>query len=150
MESFDRENKEIIGSENTIIVRDLTTIKGIQKRYKQWILRQLSKGYKIVLKHLPGNEFSYDPNKWFTIKTIKQEGDCGFCNGWYNCDTWKLSLNINNDENNYNYVKENKNQLIKLKRNELINVLSDNLFFFDSIYYNNVNIKEIKDMIKEL
>jgi hypothetical protein len=150
MESFDRENKEIIGSENTIIVRDLTTIKGIQKRYKQWILRQLSKGYKIVLKHLPGNEFSYDPNKWFTIKTIKQEGDCGFYNGWYNVDTWKLSLNLDNNEGNYNYLKNNKNRLVRLKKLDLINNLKDNCYIVDSINYNKVNISEIKDMIREL
>jgi hypothetical protein len=149
MESF-KEGKNILGSDNNVIIRDLTTIKGIQKRYKQWILRQLSKGYKIVLKHLPGNEFNYNPDKWVTIKEIKNESDCGFYNGWYNVDTWKLSLNLDNNEGNYNYLKNNKNRLVRLKKLDLINNLKDNCYIVDSINYNKVNISEIKDMIKEL
>jgi hypothetical protein len=149
MESF-KEGKNILGSDNNVIIRDLTTIKGIQKRYKQWILRQLSKGYKIVLKHLSGNEFNFNPDKWVTIKEIKHESDCGFYNGWYNVDTWKLSLNLDNNEGNYNYLKNNKNRLVRLKKLDLINNLKDNCYIVDSINYNKVNISEIKDMIKEL
>jgi hypothetical protein len=149
MESF-KEGKNILGSDNNVIIRDLTTIKGIQKRYKQWILRQLSKGYKIVLKHLQGNEFSYDPNKWFTIKTIKQGSDCGFWNGWYNRDTWAFNLNLVNDQYSYNYLKDNKHRLLKLKRQDLINELRSECTILDSVNYNKVNISEIKDMIKEL
>ncbi len=149
MESF-KEGKNILGSDNNVIIRDLTTIKGIQKRYKQWILRQLSKGYKIVLKHLPGNEFNYNPDKWTVIKTIEQETDCGFYNGWYNMDTWRLALNLDNDEGNYNYLKDNKNKLLRLKRNDLINNLKNNCYMVDSINYNKVNISEIKELINEL
>jgi hypothetical protein len=150
MESFDRENKEIIGSENTIIIRDLKTITGIQKRYKQWILRQLSKGYKIILKHLPSNEFSYNPDKWVTIKEIKNASDCGFYNGWYNRDTWAFNLNLVNDQYSYNYLKDNKHRLLKLKRQDLINELRSECTILDSVNYNKVNISEIKDMINEL
>ena len=71
-------------------------------------------------------------------------------NGWHNFATWQFNLNIMNSESNYNYLKDNKDQLLKLKDEELLNNIIGALEFWDKPDRENIYLPEIREAIKEV
>lgn len=70
-------------------------------------------------------------------------------NGYPNRDTWLVALWLNNDQRNYNMMRQNKKQLLNMKKDMLIRYLRRNFKFGDPINWNNVKISPIKQVIRE-
>lgn len=71
-------------------------------------------------------------------------------NGWANVDTWLLNLWLSNDYKTYKHIKNNKELFIKRNKIELINSIIELSGCTDKINKTKVNIKEIKEAIKNL
>ena len=69
-------------------------------------------------------------------------------NGWANRDTWLVALWLNNDYGNYQNWWSKRKSLAKLPKAQLVAYLR-NLHYGDKIVWKNVNITEIKEMLKE-
>jgi hypothetical protein len=71
-------------------------------------------------------------------------------NGHYNFSTWQFNLNITNSEANVNYLRENKEDLLKLKDSDLLDNLINSLEFWDTPDRENIYVPELRETIKEV
>ena len=71
-------------------------------------------------------------------------------NGHHNFSTWQFNLNITNSESNVNYLRSNKDQLLKLSDKELLNNLVGALEFWDKPDRENIYMAEVRETIKEV
>lgn len=78
-------------------------------------------------------------------------------NGWTNRDTWLVTLWLNNHEENYNKMISNlkckgitpQKCLTELSDFDLLYTLKNSYYFGDKVNWNEVNIEEVRDMLKE-
>lgn len=69
--------------------------------------------------------------------------------GWHNFATWQFCLNLGSIENNYNYIKKYKKELLQFDNNMLLDTLINSLDFYDIPDKDNIYMEEVRKYIEE-
>ena len=71
------------------------------------------------------------------------------CNGWKNWDTWTVGAVMDNDERTYRYVSQNRDKLLKMKKEEKLRAINRNSNVgLRNISFRNVSAKELNYMLR--
>ena len=70
-------------------------------------------------------------------------------NGYKNRDTWLVALWLNNDEKNYTRFTANLERLLNIDDGKFLKELKTYFYFNDDPNFKNVNLKEIRKMLKD-
>lgn len=72
-------------------------------------------------------------------------------NGWKNWDTWTTNAVIGNDYRTYNYVRNNKQKLLRMNKTDKLKAIHRNSNVgLGNISFRNVSAKELNQQIREL
>lgn len=73
------------------------------------------------------------------------------CNGWKNWDTWTCGAVMDNDFRAYTYVRNNKQKLLRMNKNDKLRAIHRNSDVgLGNISFRNVSAKELNFKIKYL
>lgn len=78
-----------------------------------------------------------------------REVDNGKCNGWKNWDTWEFALELDNLEENQQYIMENKEEILENWSIETVENIYNNCLFMEAINTNNIDLERTKEFIKD-